>query len=126
MFFKIFMVGTGGFIGSIARYLMSGWVHDFLDKPMFPYGTLVVNVLGCFLIGLLNGIFEARQIFSPELRLLVFVGFLGGFTTFSTFGYELFSFLRDSQFLSTAMNVVLSVVLGLIAVWLGHTLSKLI
>ena len=126
MFFKIFLVGAGGFFGSISRYLMSGWVHALIEKPMFPYGTLAVNILGCFLIGLLNGIFETRQIFNPELRLLVFVGFLGGFTTFSTFGYELFSFLRDNQFLSTAMNLTLSVVLGLVAVWLGHTLSKLI
>lgn len=126
MFLKILFVGAGGFFGAISRYVMSGWVHTLFEKPVFPYGTLAVNVLGCFLIGLLNGIFETRQIFSPELRLLVFVGFLGGFTTFSTFGYELFSFLRDSQFLSTAMNLALSVMLGLVAVWLGHTLSKLI
>ena len=126
MFIKILLVGTGGFFGAVSRYLMSGWVHSLLQKPLFPYGTLAVNILGCFLIGLLNGVFETRQIFNPELRLLVFIGFLGGFTTFSTFGYELFSFLRDSQFLSTALNLFLSIVIGLFAVWLGHTLSKLI
>lgn len=126
MFFKILLVGAGGFFGSISRYLMSGWVHTLIEKPVFPHGTLAVNVLGCFLIGLLNGIFETRQVFNPEMRLLVFVGFLGGFTTFSTFGYELFSFLRDNQYFSAALNMSLSVVLGLFAVWLGNAFSKLI
>lgn len=126
MIIKILLVGAGGFLGAVSRYLTSGWVHNLLDKPLFPYGTLFVNIFGCFLIGLFNGIFETRQIFNPELRLLIFIGFLGGFTTFSTFGYELFSFMRDSQFLSAALNLLLSVVLGLVAVWLGHTLSKLI
>lgn len=126
MVFKILLVGAGGFFGSISRYLMSGWVHTLIEKPVFPYGTLAVNVLGCFLIGLLNGIFETRQVLNPEMRLLVFVGFLGGFTTFSTFGYELFSFLRDNQYFSAALNMSLSVVLGLFAVWLGNAFSKLI
>jgi CrcB protein len=126
MFYKIILVGVGGFFGSISRYWMSGWVHNLPEKPMFPYGTLAVNILGCFLIGLLNGIFETRQIFNPEMRLLIFVGFLGGLTTFSAFGYELFSFLRDGQYLSITLNASLSVVLGLFAVWLGHALSKLI
>ena len=123
---KLLFVGIGGFFGAISRYLASGYVHTLLDKPNFPYGTLAVNVLGCFLIGFLNGIFESRQIFNPELRLFVFIGFLGGFTTFSTFGYELFSFLRDSQFLSTLLNLFFSIFLGLLAVWFGHILSKLI
>lgn len=126
MILKILLVGTGGFFGAVSRYVVSGWVHNIFNKPVFPYGTLAVNILGCFLIGLLNGIFETREIFNPELRLLIFIGFLGGFTTFSTFGYELFSFLRDSQFLSTAINLVLSIVLGVFAVWLGHLISKLI
>ena len=123
---KLLFVGIGGFFGAISRYLASGYVHTLLDKPNFPYGTLAVNVLGCLLIGFLNGVFESRQIFNPELRLFVFIGFLGGFTTFSTFGYELFSFMRDSQFMSTLLNLFLSIFLGLLAVWLGNILSKLI
>lgn len=123
---KLLLVGLGGFLGAISRYLMSGLVYNLFDKPIFPYGTLAVNILGCFLIGLLNGIFEVRQIINPEIRLVVFIGFLGGFTTFSTFGYEIFQFARDSQLVSALLNLLLSVTLGLIAVWFGHTLSKLI
>ena len=122
--FKLFLVGIGGFVGSISRYLAGGLVHKLLDQPYFPFGTLTVNVLGCLLIGFLNGIADTRQLFSPEVRMLIFVGFLGGFTTFSTFGYESFGFLRDGQLGYTAANIVLNVVLGLIAVLIGHYLSR--
>ncbi|MGZ8452442.1 MAG: fluoride efflux transporter FluC [Candidatus Binatia bacterium] len=81
----IFLVGTGGFIGSVLRYLFSGWVFRVLDKPWFPAGNLAVNVIGCLVIGLLGGIAEQRRIFASEFRLFVFIGILGGFTTFSAF-----------------------------------------
>ena len=123
--FKIFLVGAGGFIGSILRYVTSGFVLKLFGKQYFPYGTLVVNVLGCLLFGYLIGISENRQLFSPETRVLIFVGFLGGFTTFSTFGYEVFSFARDGQVLSLLINIILHLVLGFGAVWLGYSLSKL-
>ena len=123
--FKIFLVGAGGFIGSILRYVTSGLVLKLFGKPYFPYGTLVVNVLGCLLFGYLIGISENRQLFSPETRVLIFVGFLGGFTTFSTFGYEVFSFARDGQIISLLVNILLHLLLGVGAVWLGYSLSKL-
>jgi CrcB protein len=122
---NILLVGMGGFIGSVARYLLSGWVYRFLNNPWFPYGTLVVNVVGCLLIGLLAGLAESRQIFSGEVRLFLLIGMLGGFTTFSTFGYETFALLRDGQFLAMAANVGAQVVFGLLAVWLGYVLSRL-
>ena len=83
----ILLVGTGGFIGSVLRHWFSAWVFRALDKPWFPFGTLAVNVVGCFAIGLLGGIAEQRRFFDYEIRLLIFVGILGGFTTFSAFAY---------------------------------------
>ncbi len=123
---KLLLVGLGGFLGAIFRYGLSGLVYRFFEKPFFPYGTLVVNVLGCLLIGFLGGISENRQIFSPEARLFIFIGVLGSFTTFSTFGYEIFSFARDGQMLASAVNLVLHLILGLTAVWVGYILSRLI
>jgi CrcB protein len=123
---KLLMVGLGGFIGSVSRYLVSGFFYKIFGETWFPYGTLAVNVIGCLLIGFLTGVSENRQIFNPEMRLLIFIGLLGGFTTFSTFGYEVFSFTRDSQLLSAGVNLVLHLVMGLGAVWIGYSLSKII
>lgn len=126
MMIKLLLVGSGGFLGSISRYLVSGVLYRMLEKPVFPYGTLAVNIIGCLLIGLLGGLSEQRQILSAEVRLLLMVGFLGGFTTFSTFGYELFIFARDGQILNALMNMALHVILGFVAVWLGFVISRTI
>ena len=124
---KLLLVGAGGFVGSILRYVMTGAVYRlFSQSPLFPYGTLAVNVLGCFVIGMLNSLAETRSLFQPELRLFVFFFFLGGFTTFSTFGYETFSLLRDGQHFSFWANILLHLVVGVFAVWLGHVVSRLI
>lgn len=122
--FQILVVGAGGFLGSICRYAVAGFVQRWFPLSTFPYGTLAVNVLGCFAIGFLNGLAESRQLFGPHVRLLVFLGFLGGFTTFSTFGYETFALARDADFLRPAVNVFLSVGIGLIAVWMGSGLAR--
>lgn len=121
---KVLLVGAGGFLGSAARYITGGVVHRLLDKPWFPYGTFTVNILGCFLIGLLAGVIETRQIFTPETRLFLMVGILGGFTTFSSFGYETISLARDAQMLPAFLNVALQILLGLSAVWLGLNLTR--
>lgn len=123
---KLVMVGLGGFTGSICRYLVSDLAHRLIDNPFFPYGTLIVNVTGCLFIGFLGGLSESRQIFTPEIRALVMIGFLGGFTTFSTFGYEIFTVARDGQFVSALTNLTLHLVLGFSAVWLGFSASRLI
>ncbi|RLC01907.1 MAG: fluoride efflux transporter CrcB [Deltaproteobacteria bacterium] len=123
---KILMVGMGGFAGSICRYIISDLSHKIFSEPLFPYGTLTVNVIGCLLIGLLGGLSETRQIFTPEIRALVLVGFLGGFTTFSTFGYEIFTFARDGQFVAALTNLMLHLILGFGSVWLGFSMSKLL
>ena len=126
MLLKCLLIGTGGFFGAVCRYLAGGWVHHFVRASFFPYGTLAVNILGCFLIGFFGGIGENRNFFRPETRLLVFVGFLGGFTTFSTFGYEVFQLCRDGQLLAAGINVLTHVLLGLLAVWVGYSVSRLI
>lgn len=123
--FKLFLIGIGGFVGSVLRYIVSGLTFKVFREPWFPYGTLAVNVIGCFFIGLLSGLAEQRQLFSPEIRYLVFIGFLGGFTTFSTFGYEVFSFARGGKFAGSLINLLLHIVLGLGAVWLGYSISRL-
>lgn len=117
-------VGAGGFIGSILRYLLGDLVHRLAGDGFFPYGTLLINVLGCLFIGLLNGLVETRQVFGPETRLFLFIGLLGGFTTFSTFGYETFALARDGEGLAAFTNIGLQVLLGLGAVWLGNALVR--
>ena len=84
--FQAFIIGSGGFLGALARYGLSGAVHSWIPFTTFPYGTVVVNLLGCFGIGALTGLAESRQMFGPEFRAFALIGLLGGFTTFSTFG----------------------------------------
>lgn len=122
----ILLVGVGGFLGSVLRYLAGGWVHRVLDNPWFPWGTLLVNLIGCWIIGFLSGLTETRQIFSPEIRLFLFLGVLGGFTTFSSFAYETSAFVNDGQIGLASFNVGMQVILGLVAVWIGNSLSRLI
>jgi len=123
---QILLVGAGGFLGSVLRYLLSRWVHTVLDNPWFPYGTLTVNVLGCLVIGFLAGLAENRLVFTSDGRLFVFIGVLGGFTTFSSFGLETFSLVRSAQSLAASLNVGLEVALGLLAVWIGNVLARLV
>lgn len=118
-------VGAGGFVGSVARYALGGAVHRLAPAAAFPYGTLVVNVLGCLLVGLVAGLAETRQALSPEARLFLVLGLLGGFTTFSAFGYETLALARDSEALKALANVGLHLVAGLGAAWLGITLARL-
>ena len=121
---NLLWVGCGGFIGSICRYSLNGLIQRFLTQPWLPYGTLVINLLGCFLIGLLSGLSEMRQFLSPEFRLMVFIGLLGGFTTFSTFGYESYGLAKNGNFSATLFNIAIHVIFGLFAVWLGDYIAK--
>lgn len=114
------LVGSGGFIGSVLRYAMGGAVHRLLPYSTFPYGTFAVNAAGCLAIGFLAGLAEARQLVGPEMRLFLFIGLLGGFTTFSTFGYETFGLLQDGEHLRAAVYVLIHLVLVFFAVWAGY------
>jgi len=117
------LVGAGGFAGALLRYGLSGLVHRQVPSTTFPLGTLTVNVLGCLAIGVVAGLTESRQLFGPEARTFALIGLLGGFTTFSTFGYETFAMLRDQEYLRAAANVGLQVIVGLVAVWAGFGLT---
>lgn len=117
---KLLMVGAGGFVGSIGRYLIGIGSQRITALPGFPHGTLIVNILGCLAIGLLAGFVETRPGgVSDEMRLFLFVGILGGFTTFSAFGLDSIQLMRDHSTGLALLNVVLQVVVGLLAVWGG-------
>lgn len=118
---NVFLVGAGGFIGSVLRYLIGGYFQGFAKS--FPLGTLVVNVMGCFVIGLLAQIGESRNMFSNEVRVFIFVGILGGFTTFSSFGNETINLMRGNQIINMFFNIGANVILGLLAVWLGRIVA---
>jgi CrcB protein len=116
----ILLAGLGGFIGSAGRYLIGGWVHRLVPLTTFPIGTLFVNASGCFLIGLLGGLIEVRQMFGPDLRVFLLIGVLGGFTTFSSFAYETLALTRDAELARALLNIAAQMILGLGAAWLGY------
>jgi CrcB protein len=124
MFLNALLVGSGGFVGALLRYGLSGLVHRQVPLSTFPYGTLAVNLVGCLAIGVFVGLVESRQLFGPEVRTFALIGLLGGFTTFSTFGFETFALVRDGENLRAAANVGLQVVLGLGLVWLGYAFAS--
>ncbi len=119
---KYIMLATGGAIGTLLRYTLSGFTYKFLNGG-FPWGTLFVNLVGCFIIGLLWGVFEVENL-SANLRNFVFVGILGGFTTFSTFALESFSLLRDGEVKFALLNILASNILGILLVFAGFLLSR--
>jgi CrcB protein len=113
----------GAVAGAPLRYFIQGRMSEATSSP-FPWGTLAVNVSGCLAIGLLLTIAEQRDFLSREARLLVVVGFLGSYTTFSAFGWETYALLRDDDVVRAAANVLASVAAGLFGVWLGTTIGK--
>lgn len=121
---NIFLVGAGGFIGSVLRYLIGGYFQGFAKS--FPLGTLAVNVIGCFVIGFLAQLGEKYGMFSNESRAFIFIGVLGGFTTFSAFGNETINLMRQGFGANAFINIGANVILGLLAVWLGRVIGHLI
>ena len=122
----VLLIGSGGFIGSVCRYLMSRGMQSLCMGFSLPMGTLSVNVIGCLLAGLLGGLLETRIVLSADQQLFFFVGILGGFTTFSAFGYETFNLLRTGHQLAAGANIVAQLVLGIGAVCTGHWLARLL
>jgi CrcB protein len=120
---SIIFVALGGAFGSISRYLLGTWIQSVSKSIDFPFGTLTVNLIGCFVIGFLSQLAEARGVFTSETRALVFVGVLGGFTTFSSFGNDTINLVRDGEMFNALANVGANVILGLLLVWLGRTVA---
>jgi len=120
---KYFAVGIGGFVGSIIRF----WLATYVGQRMgtrFPYGTFLINVSGSFLIGFVMTILTERTHLNPTYRYLIPIGFIGGYTTFSTFEYETLRAIQDGQFVIGLLNIVLSVVVGFLMVWTGALVGK--
>lgn len=115
------LVGLGGALGAMARFGLAGAVQLAFPKASFPFGTMVVNLLGCLAIGVVMGLSDARQAFTAEVRAFLVPGILGGFTTFSAFGYETLALARDGDHARALANVAVSVIAGLACVWVGYT-----
>jgi CrcB protein len=121
----LLLVALGGAVGSVARFRLSGLVLHHTIGWKFPAGTFAVNVIGCLIAGVLAGLAEKYDYFSADARLLLFTGLLGGFTTFSAFGLETMLLLKRGEWLVAGSNIVLSVIAGLAALWLGLGMAAL-
>ena len=124
MVIRLCSIGLGGFVGAVLRYLVSGWVQDRSGSIIFPFGTAAVNLIGCFIIGMLTFLVETRSYFSAETRAFVLVGLLGSFTTFSTFGSETLVLIRSGRMDMAALYAGGQVVVGVLMVWLGRLLAS--
>jgi fluoride exporter len=122
MFVKILLLAAGGAIGTVGRYAVSGLTHRYIEGT-FPYGTLMVNTLGSLVIGLLWGIWETAN-FSSHMRTFIFIGILGGFTTFSTFTLETLNLFRDGEIKMAIFNVLANNLLGILMVFAGFFAAR--
>jgi fluoride exporter len=122
---KYLIIALGGAIGSMLRFWAGGYVSGRLGTR-FPYGTFVINVTASFLIGFIMTVLAERTHLSPSWRYLLVIGFLGGYSTFSSFEYETFRVFEDGEFLIAAMNIALSVGVGFVAVWIGAITGRTI
>ena len=121
--YKIFLIGIAGLVGTLARYWLSGW-GDRWWGGSFPFGTMIVNLTGCLAIGFLFHAIGEKYLIDPVVRSVVLVGFLGGFTTFSSFAVQSFNLLRDGEVFLASANILVSNIVGLILVWVGYAISR--
>jgi CrcB protein len=122
---KTIFIALAGLAGTLVRYWLAGFVARQYGET-FPWGTLIVNLVGSFLAGAMYYLAEERILLSPALRPIIFIGLLGGFTTFSSYGLQTFTLLRDGQIGLATLNVAVSNVLGLLMVWLGYVVIRVI
>ena len=115
----IITLGLGGFLGAVLRYSVSNAIQNLAPASGFPYGTFIVNLLGCFLIGVISQVMESKAVVDPQMRLFIMVGTLGAFTTFSTFSLETISLLQQNEVWKASLNILGSNILGLALVLLG-------
>lgn len=122
---RLLILGTAGAAGTIARYLLGGWAHQLFGAA-FPYGTLVVNISGCLIAGFLGTLSEERFLISPQIRTSLLIGFLGAFTTFSSFAYETWALFREGELLMAGLNVVVSFAACFVGLIAGVFLARLV
>jgi len=120
---KTILIGIAGLIGTLLRYWLAGFVSRQSGET-FPWGTLVVNIVGCLIAGAVFQLAEERELLNPTLRTVVLIGLLGGFTTFSSYGLQTFALLKDGAFGLATLNLVVSNVLGVLMVWAGYGLAR--
>ena len=122
---KVVVLAVGTLAGGFARYYLAGFIYHIFGTN-FPYGTLAVNLIGCFLIGFFSSLSEEKFLIGPEARLLLMVGFCGAFTTFSTLMLETANLLKDGENLQALLNVLLSLIFGFLVFKIGMSLAELI
>ena len=118
------LIAVAGLVGTVLRYWLSGYVARQHTHP-FPWGTMAVNLIGCLVTGVVFFITEERLLVSPTVRTVILIGLLGGFTTFSSYGLQTFTLLRDGELGLATLNVAMSNLLGLFMVWVGYVLVKI-
>ncbi len=123
MIANYFIIGLGGFLGAVARYTVALWIGQRWGR-IFPLGTFIVNVSGSFFISLFMSFFTEKYMVNPQIRLFLVIGFLGAYTTFSTFEYETGNLIKDGEWFIALANVVLSVIAGFVALKLGELIAK--
>ena len=121
---KLLIIGAGGFIGAILRYLVSGWSYRIFGSAL-PWGTIVVNIAGSFILGFFLTFTINKMVISPDFRNFITIGFLGAFTTFSTFSYETIMLLQQELYRETIINIGINVIFSLLAALLGVMIAKL-
>jgi CrcB protein len=120
----LFLIGTGGFLGSMARYLTASTLTRYFPAA-FPYGTFVANSLGCLIIGIVYGLSERFNWFTPEWRFFLATGFCGGYTTFSSFAFENIKLLQDGNYITFASYSLISFIVGLLTAFIGLSITKI-
>ena len=120
---KTIFIGVAGLIGTLLRYWLAGFVTRQSGET-FPWGTLVVNIVGCLIAGAVFYLTEERALLNPTFRTIILIGLLGGFTTFSSYGLQTFALLKDGAVGLATLNLVVSNVLGVLMVWAGYCLAK--
>lgn len=122
---NIIMIGIGGFIGAILRFLVAGGIQKLAAGWDFPLGTIIVNITGCFIMGVLAGLADNFGVLSPPLRSFLLVGMLGAFTTLSSFSYETLNLMHDREFIIAGVYVILTFAVSLFSTWIGYSISLL-